>query len=159
MSFGGVGGHSSIRNASYKQTLQPVCAWNVFVFHASSVFIFSVSICTFLTRIFTAIMPMVAAGLIIDDPTLQPVRRLVSLVGTVCVSACVLSCAFGMCAEALPRPACLPWPLQLHGPHPRVCVECDFRPVPVSLDLHDGGSCGILGSVTDNSFCLFSFPF
>ncbi|XP_005572617.1 RILP-like protein 1 isoform X3 [Macaca nemestrina] len=30
--------------------------------------------------IFTAIMPMVAAGLIIDDPTLQPVRRLVSLV-------------------------------------------------------------------------------
>ncbi|XP_054952299.1 RILP-like protein 1 isoform X4 [Pan paniscus] len=35
--------------------------------------------------IFTAIMPMVAAGLIIDDPTLQPVRRLVSLVGTVCV--------------------------------------------------------------------------
>ncbi|XP_030677473.1 RILP-like protein 1 isoform X3 [Nomascus leucogenys] len=35
--------------------------------------------------IFTAIMPMVTAGLIIDDPTLQPVRRLVSLVGTVCV--------------------------------------------------------------------------
>ncbi|KAI5166356.1 Rilp-Like Protein 1 [Manis pentadactyla] len=33
--------------------------------------------------IFTAIMPMVAAGLIIDDPTLQPVRRLVSLVGIV----------------------------------------------------------------------------
>ncbi|XP_054366532.1 RILP-like protein 1 isoform X3 [Mirounga angustirostris] len=30
--------------------------------------------------IFTAIMPMVAAGLIIDDPTLQPVRRLVPLV-------------------------------------------------------------------------------
>ncbi|XP_006768811.1 PREDICTED: RILP-like protein 1 [Myotis davidii] len=30
--------------------------------------------------IFTAIMPMVAAGLILDDPTLQPVRRLVSLV-------------------------------------------------------------------------------
>ncbi|XP_057600336.1 RILP-like protein 1 isoform X4 [Hippopotamus amphibius kiboko] len=29
--------------------------------------------------IFTAVMPMVAAGLIIDDPTLQPVRRLVSL--------------------------------------------------------------------------------
>uniref|UniRef100_A0A0D9S535 RILP-like protein 1 n=1 Tax=Chlorocebus sabaeus TaxID=60711 RepID=A0A0D9S535_CHLSB len=29
--------------------------------------------------IFTAIMPMVAAGLIIDDPTLQPARRLVSL--------------------------------------------------------------------------------
>lgn len=28
-------------------------------------------------------MPMVAAGLIIDDPTLQPVRRLVSLVGIV----------------------------------------------------------------------------
>uniref|UniRef100_A0A8C2V8G6 Rab interacting lysosomal protein like 1 n=1 Tax=Chinchilla lanigera TaxID=34839 RepID=A0A8C2V8G6_CHILA len=30
--------------------------------------------------IFTAIMPMVAAGLLLDDPTLQPVRRLVSLV-------------------------------------------------------------------------------
>ncbi|XP_028910925.1 RILP-like protein 1 isoform X2 [Ornithorhynchus anatinus] len=30
--------------------------------------------------IFTAIMPMVAAGLILDDPTLQPVRRLVSFV-------------------------------------------------------------------------------
>ncbi|XP_060934005.1 RILP-like protein 1 isoform X2 [Limanda limanda] len=30
--------------------------------------------------IFTAIMPMVAAGLISDDPTLQPIRRLVSLV-------------------------------------------------------------------------------
>ncbi|KAM8814285.1 RILP-like protein 1 isoform 4-T4 [Rhynchonycteris naso] len=29
--------------------------------------------------IFTAIMPMVAAGLILDDPTLQPIRRLVSL--------------------------------------------------------------------------------
>ncbi|XP_075754651.1 RILP-like protein 1 isoform X3 [Pelodiscus sinensis] len=29
--------------------------------------------------IFTAIMPMVAAGLIPDDPTLQPIRRLVSL--------------------------------------------------------------------------------
>ncbi|XP_069789609.1 RILP-like protein 1 isoform X2 [Narcine bancroftii] len=29
---------------------------------------------------FTAIMPMVAAGLIPDDPTLQPIRRLVSLV-------------------------------------------------------------------------------
>lgn len=38
-------------------------------------------VCTFLTRIFTAIMPMVAAGLIPDDPTLQPIRRLVSLVG------------------------------------------------------------------------------
>lgn len=36
-------------------------------------------------RLFTAVMPMVAAGLILDDPTLQPVRRLVSLVGTVCV--------------------------------------------------------------------------
>ena len=31
-------------------------------------------------RIFTAIMPMVAAGLIPDDPTLQPIRRLMSLV-------------------------------------------------------------------------------
>uniref|UniRef100_A0A8C6ZK28 RILP-like protein 1 n=1 Tax=Nothoprocta perdicaria TaxID=30464 RepID=A0A8C6ZK28_NOTPE len=31
--------------------------------------------------IFTAIMPMVAAGMIPDDPTLQPIRRLVSLVG------------------------------------------------------------------------------
>ncbi|XP_059394813.1 RILP-like protein 1 isoform X2 [Carassius carassius] len=30
--------------------------------------------------IFTAIMPMVAAGLISDDPTLQPIRRLISLV-------------------------------------------------------------------------------
>ncbi|XP_074546676.1 RILP-like protein 1 isoform X2 [Halichoeres trimaculatus] len=30
--------------------------------------------------IFTAIMPMVTAGLIPDDPTLQPIRRLVSLV-------------------------------------------------------------------------------
>ncbi|XP_047425656.1 RILP-like protein 1 isoform X2 [Mugil cephalus] len=30
--------------------------------------------------IFTAIMPMVAAGLIPDDPTLQPIRRLMSLV-------------------------------------------------------------------------------
>ncbi|KAM6901285.1 RILP-like protein 1 isoform 6-T6 [Lycodopsis pacificus] len=30
--------------------------------------------------IFTAILPMVAAGLIPDDPTLQPIRRLVSLV-------------------------------------------------------------------------------
>ncbi|KAA8584284.1 hypothetical protein FQN60_008069 [Etheostoma spectabile] len=29
--------------------------------------------------IFTAIMPMVAAGLIPDDPTLQPIRRLISL--------------------------------------------------------------------------------
>ncbi|XP_058387258.1 RILP-like protein 1 isoform X2 [Diceros bicornis minor] len=49
--------------------------------------------------IFTAIMPMVAAGLIIDDPTLQPVRRLVSLVGTVFFRFC-LSCAFGMSAAA-----------------------------------------------------------
>ncbi|KAM6423466.1 RILP-like protein 1 isoform 2-T2 [Liasis olivaceus] len=30
--------------------------------------------------IFTAVMPMVAAGLIPDDPTLQPIRRLMSLV-------------------------------------------------------------------------------
>ncbi|KAM7392420.1 hypothetical protein PAMA_007507 [Pampus argenteus] len=30
--------------------------------------------------IFTAVMPMVAAGLIPDDPTLQPIRRLISLV-------------------------------------------------------------------------------
>uniref|UniRef100_A0A8D2D881 RILP-like protein 1 n=1 Tax=Sciurus vulgaris TaxID=55149 RepID=A0A8D2D881_SCIVU len=30
--------------------------------------------------IFTAIMPMVAAGLILDDPSLQPVRRLIPLV-------------------------------------------------------------------------------
>nr|XP_020444070.1 RILP-like protein 1 isoform X2 [Monopterus albus]XP_020444071.1 RILP-like protein 1 isoform X3 [Monopterus albus] len=30
--------------------------------------------------IFTAIMPMVAAGLIPDDPTLQPIRRLIALV-------------------------------------------------------------------------------
>uniref|UniRef100_A0A670YVU4 RILP-like protein 1 n=1 Tax=Pseudonaja textilis TaxID=8673 RepID=A0A670YVU4_PSETE len=33
-------------------------------------------------KIFTAVMPMVAAGLIPDDPTLQPIRRLMSLVGT-----------------------------------------------------------------------------
>ncbi|XP_075033426.1 RILP-like protein 1 isoform X1 [Mixophyes fleayi] len=32
------------------------------------------------SRMFTAIMPMVAAGLIADDPTLQPIRRLISLV-------------------------------------------------------------------------------
>uniref|UniRef100_A0A8C5LXA1 RILP-like protein 1 n=1 Tax=Leptobrachium leishanense TaxID=445787 RepID=A0A8C5LXA1_9ANUR len=32
------------------------------------------------SRIFTAIMPMVAAGLIADDPTLQPIRRLIALV-------------------------------------------------------------------------------
>uniref|UniRef100_A0A5F8ASV5 RILP-like protein 1 n=6 Tax=Macaca TaxID=9539 RepID=A0A5F8ASV5_MACMU len=50
--------------------------------------------------IFTAIMPMVAAGLIIDDPTLQPVRRLVSLVGTVCVFGFCLSYALGMSASA-----------------------------------------------------------
>ncbi len=37
----------------------------------------SVPLCN---RIFTAIMPMVAAGLISDDPTLQPIRRLISLV-------------------------------------------------------------------------------
>lgn len=37
----------------------------------------SVPLCN---RIFTAIMPMVAAGLIADDPTLQPIRRLISLV-------------------------------------------------------------------------------
>lgn len=42
------------------------------------------------SRLFTAVMPMVAAGLILDDPTLQPVRRLVSLVGTVCVWGFVL---------------------------------------------------------------------
>ncbi|XP_042297725.1 RILP-like protein 1 isoform X3 [Sceloporus undulatus] len=35
---------------------------------------------TQLPMIFTAIMPMVAAGLIPDDPTLQPIRRLMSLV-------------------------------------------------------------------------------
>lgn len=52
-------------------------------FYLLSVFIFSVSVCIFLTRIFTAVMPMVAAGLIIDDPSLLPVRRLVPLVGTV----------------------------------------------------------------------------
>lgn len=40
-------------------------------------------VCTLLPRIFTAIMPMVAAGLIPDDPTLQPIRRLVSLVGII----------------------------------------------------------------------------
>lgn len=45
----------------------------------------------FCNRIFTAIMPMVAAGLIADDPTLQPIRRLVSLVRPVfIVDLCVL---------------------------------------------------------------------
>ncbi|XP_029333601.1 RILP-like protein 1 isoform X2 [Mus caroli] len=44
--------------------------------------------------LFTAVMPMVAAGLILDDPTLQPVRRLVSLVGTVCVWGFVLGFSF-----------------------------------------------------------------
>lgn len=34
----------------------------------------------FWNRIFTAIMPMVAAGLIADDPTLLPIRRLLSSV-------------------------------------------------------------------------------
>lgn len=53
------------------------------------VFLFPVSTCASLTRIFTAIMPMVAAGLILDDPALQPARRLVPLVGTVCVLGCV----------------------------------------------------------------------
>lgn len=46
---------------------------------------------------------MVAAGLILDDPTLQPVRRLMSLVGTVCVWGFVLGgfcCAFQMAVVA-----------------------------------------------------------
>lgn len=41
---------------------------------------------------------MVAAGLILDDPTLQPVRRLVSLVGTVCVWGLVWFCFVFCCA-------------------------------------------------------------
>lgn len=44
-------------------------------------------------RIFTAIMPMVAAGLIPDDPTLQPIRRLISLVRPLSlVGLCVTHC-------------------------------------------------------------------
>lgn len=50
-----------------------------FVVSVPSVAQLSVSV-PFCNRIFTAIMPMVAAGLIADDPTLQPIRRLVSLV-------------------------------------------------------------------------------
>uniref|UniRef100_A0A8C7QJV7 RILP-like protein 1 n=1 Tax=Oncorhynchus mykiss TaxID=8022 RepID=A0A8C7QJV7_ONCMY len=43
--------------------------------------------------IFTAIMPMVAAGLIPDDPTLQPIRRLISLVRPLSlVGLCVTHC-------------------------------------------------------------------
>lgn len=50
----------------------------------------SVPLCN---RIFTAIMPMVAAGLIPDDPTLQPIRRLISLVRPfLVVHLCVLCC-------------------------------------------------------------------
>lgn len=37
-------------------------------------------------RMFTAIMPMVAAGLIADDPTLQPISRLISLVGFIFIA-------------------------------------------------------------------------
>lgn len=49
--------------------------WYIWCFFSlfSFVWFFSVS-----CRIFTAIMPMVAAGLIADDPTLLPVRRLLS---------------------------------------------------------------------------------
>lgn len=64
--------------------------------------LFIFSICSG-SRLFTAVMPMVAAGLILDDPTLQPVRRLVSLVGTVCVWGFVLGvfcCAFQMAVVA-----------------------------------------------------------
>ena len=56
-------------------------------------------------------MPMVAAGLIIDDPTLQPVRRLVSLVGTGFLSGFLLSCAFAMSAAALAGAGLSLWPL------------------------------------------------
>lgn len=69
------------------------------------------------SRLFTAVMPMVAAGLILDDPTLQPVRRLVSLVGTVfgVVILGFFCCAFRMAAVAA---ASLPsWPPRLHGSH------------------------------------------
>lgn len=51
-------------------------------------FVLSLNLCN---RIFTAIMPMVAAGLIPDDPTLQPIRRLVSLVWFSIWSLCQLT--------------------------------------------------------------------
>ncbi|XP_060998041.1 RILP-like protein 1 isoform X2 [Dama dama] len=84
--------------------------------------------------IFTAIMPMVAAGLIIDDPTLQPVRRLVSLVGTGFFSGFLLSCAFAMSAAATAGAGLSPlaplaaWPSPCVFPF-EVGVECDFKRV------------------------------
>lgn len=132
----------------------------VCLFSCLPVFIFSVSICTFLTRIFTAIMPMVAAGLIIDDPTLQPVRRLVSLVGTRFFWFCFELCLWNVCCSyCWAGPSSLAtwaaWP-------PPVCFHLKWVSSVVShrlfaaLDLHDW-SLGILGSVTDNSLCLFCF--
>lgn len=106
MNGGGLQQYRSTHSINHKQTLQLICLWSVFLFHASPVFIFSVSICTFLTRIFTAIMPMVAAGLIIDDPTLQPVRRLVSLVGTVIFWFSFELCLWNVCCGY-----CWGWPV------------------------------------------------
>ena len=75
---------------------------------------------------------MVAAGLIIDDPTLQPVRRLVSLVGTGFFSGFLLSCAFAMSAAAIAGAGLSPlaplaaWPSPCVFPF-EVGVECDFK--------------------------------
>lgn len=52
-------------------------------------------------RIFTAIMPMVAAGLIPDDPTLQPIRRLMSLVWLYIWLASESVPSFSACADFL----------------------------------------------------------
>ncbi|XP_072809505.1 RILP-like protein 1 isoform X2 [Vicugna pacos] len=81
--------------------------------------------------IFTAIMPMVAAGLIIDDPTLQPVRRLVSLVGTMIFWFSFELCLWNVCCGY-----CWGWPVSSGhvscmaitcvSPF-EVGVACDFR--------------------------------
>lgn len=73
-------------------------------------------------------MPMVAAGLILDDPTLQPVRRLVSLVGTVCVWGFVLVFFSAVPLEWLwwLLPACPSWPLRLHGRHLLVGISSGY---------------------------------
>uniref|UniRef100_A0A671G937 RILP-like protein 1 n=3 Tax=Rhinolophus ferrumequinum TaxID=59479 RepID=A0A671G937_RHIFE len=91
--------------------------------------------------IFTAIMPMVAAGLIIDDPTLQPVRRLVSLVGTRFFWFCFELCLWNVCCSyCWAGPSSLAtwaaWP-------PPVCFRLKWVSSVVSnrlftaLDLHD----------------------
>lgn len=66
-------------------------------------------------------MPMVAAGLILDDPTLQPVRRLVSLVGTVCVWGFLPLEWLLWLLPAFPF-----WPLQLHGRHLLVGISSGY---------------------------------